>query len=164
MASVPPHPGGDQPDSPYAWWRLAIALGLATVGGIGLWSVVVALPTIEAEFEIDRGDASVPYAATMIGIAVGGAGILLPATAPAAPSTRNTPRPEAFKSGGERSVVVLRDIEKKLESGNDRSEKVLREIATTLARIDTRLQRLEQAAIKAAAKERSSRTPGSDGR
>ena len=72
MASVSPHPGGDQPDSPYAWWRLLIALGLATVGGIGLWSVVVALPTIEAEFEIDRGDASVPYAATMIGIAVGG--------------------------------------------------------------------------------------------
>ena len=69
MASGSPHKGdGDQPDSRYAWQRLLIALGLATIGGIGLWSVVVTLPAIEAEFGVDRGGASVPFSATMIGL------------------------------------------------------------------------------------------------
>ena len=73
MASGSPHKGdGDQPDSRYAWQRLLIALGLATIGVIGLWSVVVTLPAIEAEFGVDRGGASVPFSATMIGFAVGG--------------------------------------------------------------------------------------------
>ncbi len=73
MASGSPHKGdGAQPDSRYAWQRLLIALGLATIGGIGLWSVVVTLPAIEAEFGVDRGGASVPFSATMIGFAVGG--------------------------------------------------------------------------------------------
>jgi MFS family permease len=53
-------------------WRLAASLALSTIGGIGLWSVVVALPAIEAEFGVDRGGASLPYAATMLGFAVGG--------------------------------------------------------------------------------------------
>jgi len=59
-------------DSAYAWWRLAVSLVLSTVGGIGLWSVVVSLPVIEAEFGIDRGGASLPYTATMLGFAAGG--------------------------------------------------------------------------------------------
>ncbi|MBZ0217026.1 MAG: MFS transporter [Fimbriimonadaceae bacterium] len=59
-------------DSGYAWWRLAVAVLLSTVGGIGLWSVIVALPTIEAEFGVDRGGATLPYTATLIGFAVGG--------------------------------------------------------------------------------------------
>ena len=53
-------------------WRLAASLALSTIGGIGLWSVVVALPALEAEFGVDRGGASLPYAATMVGFAVGG--------------------------------------------------------------------------------------------
>ena len=53
-------------------WRLLASLALSTIGGIGLWSVVVALPAIEAEFGVDRGGASLPYAATMLGFAVGG--------------------------------------------------------------------------------------------
>ena len=53
-------------------WRLAASLALSTIGGIGLWSVVVALPAIEAEFGVDRGGASLPYTATMVGFAVGG--------------------------------------------------------------------------------------------
>ena len=72
MTSVSPDSGGEQPDSRYAWQRLAIALGLSTIGGIGLWSVVVVLPAIEAEFDVDRGGASIPYTATMIGFALGG--------------------------------------------------------------------------------------------
>ncbi len=92
----------------------------------------------------------------LIGAAGIGAGFTLPAAAPAASGIRKTTPPEAFKSGGERSVVVLREIAKTPEGGNQRSEKVLGEIATTLQRIDTRLQRIEQAVLSAAAKERTS--------
>ena len=34
-------------DSPYAWFRLAVSLALATIGGIGIWSGIVVLPFIE---------------------------------------------------------------------------------------------------------------------
>jgi hypothetical protein len=37
-------------DSPYAWFRLGLSLLLATIGGVGMWSVVVALPAVQAEF------------------------------------------------------------------------------------------------------------------
>ena len=62
----------DLTDSGYAWWRLAVSLAISTVGGVGLWSVVVTLPAIEAEFGLDRGSASLPYTVTMIGFACGG--------------------------------------------------------------------------------------------
>jgi MFS family permease len=77
-------------DSSYAWWRLAASMALGTIGGVGMWSAVVALPVIQAEFGIDRGDASLPYTATMLGFAVGGVlmgrlsdrlGIMLPVIA-----------------------------------------------------------------------------------
>ena len=68
MAAAAAH----QPDGRHAWWRLAAALALSTIGGVGLWSTVVVLPTIEATFGVDRGGASLPYTATMIGFAVGG--------------------------------------------------------------------------------------------
>ncbi len=100
----------------------------------------------------------------LIGIAAVGAVSMLPTAAPAGQGIRKTTPPEAFKSGGERSVIVLREIEKTLEAGNVQSEKVLREIAATLARIDTRLQRIEQAALKAADRERSLRSANPDTR
>ena len=53
----------DSIDGPHAWLRLVISLILSIVGGISLWSAVVVLPAIEAEFVIDRGDASIPYLA-----------------------------------------------------------------------------------------------------
>jgi MFS family permease len=59
-------------DSRQAWLRLIACLALSSIGGIGLWSVVVALPSIEAEFGVSRGDASLPYTATMVGFALGG--------------------------------------------------------------------------------------------
>lgn len=59
-------------DSPTAWLRLALCLVAATIGGVGLWSSVVVLPSIEVEFGIDRGGASFPYTATMVGFAMGG--------------------------------------------------------------------------------------------
>ena len=59
-------------DSAYAWRRLWIALGLGTVGSIGMWSFVVALPAVQADFGIARGEASLPFTLTMIGFGVGG--------------------------------------------------------------------------------------------
>ena len=70
MTASPKH--SHQPDSDYAWRRLAVSLALATIGGVGLWSAVVVLPIIEVEFAVGRGGASVPFAATMVGFAAGG--------------------------------------------------------------------------------------------
>jgi len=58
-------------DSPSAWWRLIAALGVSTIGGIGLWSAVVVIPAIELEFLVDRSNSSTPYTMTMIGFAIG---------------------------------------------------------------------------------------------
>jgi MFS family permease len=59
-------------ESPYAWLRLAVSLLLMTIGGAGMYSVTVVLPAIQAEFGVDRGAASLPYTATMIGFGLGG--------------------------------------------------------------------------------------------
>jgi MFS family permease len=59
-------------ESVYAWRRLAASLMLSTIGGVGLWSVVVILPAVQAEFGVARGSASLPYTATMLGFALGG--------------------------------------------------------------------------------------------
>ncbi len=64
--------GTDDVESKYAWQRLVIALLLSTIGGIGLWSSVVVLPAIQAEFGAARGGASLPYTATMVSFALGG--------------------------------------------------------------------------------------------
>jgi MFS family permease len=42
------------------------------MGGIGLWAPVVVLKTVETEFHVGRGGASLPYTATMVGFAIGG--------------------------------------------------------------------------------------------
>ena len=62
----------DQIESPYAWLRLAVSLLLMTIGGSGMYSVTVVLPRIQADFAVDRGDASLPYTLTMIGFGLGG--------------------------------------------------------------------------------------------
>jgi MFS family permease len=59
-------------ESAYAWTRLFAALALSTIGGVGLWSVVVALPAVQAEFGIGRSAASLPYTVTMICYGFGG--------------------------------------------------------------------------------------------
>ena len=59
-------------DSPYAWLRLSIAVLLSTIGGVGMWSVVVVLPAMQTEFSVDRAAASLPYTLTMLGFAGGG--------------------------------------------------------------------------------------------
>ena len=62
----------EQIESPYAWLRLAVSLLLMTIGGSGMYSVTVVLPRIQAEFGVDRGDASLPYTLTMVGFGIGG--------------------------------------------------------------------------------------------
>jgi MFS family permease len=58
-------------DGPYAWARLAVSVLVATIGGAGMWSIVVVLPAMQVEFGIDRAHASLPYTATMLGFAMG---------------------------------------------------------------------------------------------
>ena len=59
-------------DSTYAWIRLCVALVLGTIGSVGMWSYVVALPPVQADFGILRNLASLPYTMAMIGFAFGG--------------------------------------------------------------------------------------------
>jgi MFS family permease len=59
-------------DSSYAWVRLAIALVLSAVGSVGMWSFVVALPAVQADFGIARGEASLAFTLTMAGFGAGG--------------------------------------------------------------------------------------------
>jgi MFS family permease len=58
-------------DSPYAWVRLVATALLGTIGGVGLWSVVVALPAVQAEFGVARADASLPYTMATVGFMLG---------------------------------------------------------------------------------------------
>ncbi len=60
------------PDSPAAWRRLFIALAIGAVGSVGMWSVVVALPKVQAEFGVSRGAASLAYTLAMMGFGIGG--------------------------------------------------------------------------------------------
>jgi MFS family permease len=60
------------PESAYAWTRLCAALLLSAIGGVGMWSVIVALPSVEAEFHVARSAASLPYTMTMICFGFGG--------------------------------------------------------------------------------------------
>ena len=62
---------GRTPDSLYAWLRLAVAVLVSTVGGVGMWSFVVALPVVQADFGVLRAEASLPFTLTMIGFALG---------------------------------------------------------------------------------------------
>jgi MFS family permease len=69
---LPPERPTSQVDSPYAWLRLAAALALMTIGGAGMYAVVVALPLVQAEFSVARAAASLPYTLTMVGFGLGG--------------------------------------------------------------------------------------------
>ncbi|HKL56500.1 MAG TPA: MFS transporter [Roseovarius sp.] len=58
-------------DSRHAWARLGISLLIATIGNVGMWAIIVIMPAVQAEFGIDRADASLPYTLTMVGFALG---------------------------------------------------------------------------------------------
>jgi MFS family permease len=63
---------GTPTESVYAWTRLLAALLLSAIGGVGMWSVIVALPGVQAEFGVARSAASLPYTVTMICFGFGG--------------------------------------------------------------------------------------------
>ena len=58
-------------DSRYSWTRLFISLAIAVVGNVGMWAIIVTMPGVQAEFGVNRADASLPYTLTMIGFALG---------------------------------------------------------------------------------------------
>ncbi|GAA6181512.1 MFS transporter [Shimia sp. NS0008-38b] len=58
-------------DSRYSWTRLAITLLIGVFANVGMWAVIVVMPAVQAEFGIDRAQASLPYVLTMVGFAVG---------------------------------------------------------------------------------------------
>ena len=78
MAGLPflvakiPRVSHHQADSPYAFRRLIVALTLMTIGNGAMYVVVVVLPLVQAEFGVERADATLPYTLLMIGFGVGG--------------------------------------------------------------------------------------------
>ena len=61
----------NEQESTYAWLRLAASVALMTLGGVGMYSVSVVLPLVQAEFAVGRSEASLPYTLTMIGFGCG---------------------------------------------------------------------------------------------
>ncbi len=59
-------------DSRASWVRLGLLLLVSSIGGVGMWSVVVTLPAVQAEFGAARAGATLPYTLTMLGFAAGG--------------------------------------------------------------------------------------------
>jgi MFS family permease len=70
-ASAATDRAGGQVETPYAWLRLIASTGLATVGCIGMWSFVVALPAVQADLGLARAEASLPFTFAMIGFGIG---------------------------------------------------------------------------------------------
>jgi len=59
-------------ETSYSWIRLAVSIVLSTLGCVGMWSLVVALPAVQADFHAPRAGATLPYALTTIGFMIGG--------------------------------------------------------------------------------------------
>jgi len=59
-------------ETTYAWLRLLASVCLSTIGGVGMWSVVVAMPALQAEFGVARSAVSLPYTLTMVCFGIGG--------------------------------------------------------------------------------------------
>src|SRR5438477_6916322 len=59
-------------DSGYAWLRLLAGVLTSTIGGVGMCSIAVVLPTLQADFGVTRADVSLAYTAVMLGAVVGG--------------------------------------------------------------------------------------------
>ncbi|GAB6995700.1 MFS transporter [Bradyrhizobium viridifuturi] len=59
------------PDSRRAWLRLAVAVVIGSLGSVGMWSVVVALPVVQTDFGATRGTASLAFTMVMLGFGLG---------------------------------------------------------------------------------------------
>jgi MFS family permease len=51
--------------------RLVLALVIGSIGSVGMWSVVVVLPVVQAEFATTRGAVSLAFTLTMLGFGLG---------------------------------------------------------------------------------------------
>ncbi|UWQ96439.1 MFS transporter [Rhodobacteraceae bacterium M385] len=58
-------------DTRVSWARLVLALLVSVIGSAGMWTIILILPDVQAEFGVSRAGASLPYTATMIGFALG---------------------------------------------------------------------------------------------
>ncbi|GFE50859.1 hypothetical protein So717_26120 [Roseobacter cerasinus] len=45
-------------DSSYSWIRQLLTLAIAVVVNVGMWSIIVIMPAVQAEFGVDRAEAS----------------------------------------------------------------------------------------------------------
>ncbi len=64
--------GAARTESAASWLRLTVCVLLGTIGCVGLWSVVIVLPTVQAAFGASRAAASMTYTVAMLGFAFGG--------------------------------------------------------------------------------------------
>src|SRR4051794_39428514 len=69
---IPPDSDMFVPDLRRAWTRLAVAVLIGSLGSVGMWSVVVALPAVQTEFAASRGTASLAFTLVMLGFGSGG--------------------------------------------------------------------------------------------
>lgn len=58
-------------DTRASWGRLSLAVLVSLIGNAGMWAIILILPDVEAEFNVSRATAALPYTATMIGFALG---------------------------------------------------------------------------------------------
>ena len=60
-----------KPDSGQAWVRLGLALVIASIGAAGMWTVMVVLPVVQAEFAATRGAVSLASTTMFMGFGLG---------------------------------------------------------------------------------------------
>ncbi|MCB1512364.1 MAG: MFS transporter [Hyphomicrobiaceae bacterium] len=58
-------------DSRYSWLRMIVSFLIGGLGIGGIWSVVVAIPELQAEFGLDRAGATLAYISATVGFAIG---------------------------------------------------------------------------------------------
>ena len=58
-------------DSRQAWLRLFLVFTMSVLGTAGMWSVVIIMPSIQNEFQLDRAASTYPYVTTMFGYGFG---------------------------------------------------------------------------------------------
>lgn len=59
-------------ENAYSWIRLTVSIALSTLGCVGMWSLVVALPAVQLDFNAPRAEATLPYTLAIIGFMIGG--------------------------------------------------------------------------------------------
>ncbi|WP_339032741.1 MFS transporter [Bradyrhizobium symbiodeficiens] len=59
-------------ETSYSWIRLTASIALSALGCVGMWSLIVALPAVQADFNAPRAEATLPYTLAIIGFMIGG--------------------------------------------------------------------------------------------